>query len=130
MAILLYASLLGFLYFYISLTVIKGRRSNKVSLGPGSDNEILHLTSAHNNFASYVPLFLIMLYILEVNGAYSVLIHSLGVAFLAGRILHFLSMKNQEKTFEKRVLGMKLTLWPLIISSGCCFILYIKPLLS
>ena len=129
MTVLLYTALLGFLYFYMSLTVIKSRRSNKVALGSGENNEIIHLVSAHNNFASYVPLFLILLYLLETQGTYQVLIHLLGLAFLAGRVFHFLSMKDKEQNFKHRVTGMKLTLWPLIISSSIGLFLYFKNLL-
>jgi uncharacterized membrane protein YecN with MAPEG domain len=112
-----YAGILGLLYFVISLETIKARRKEKISLGAGSENQIIHLVSAHNNFASYVPLFLILLFLIEKAGYHFFFIHLIGIIFFGGRMLHFLTMKNKEKTFTKRKLGMQMTLFPLIILS-------------
>jgi len=126
----LFAALLGILYFNISLTTIKGRRSQKVSLGSGENNEILHLVSAHSNFSSYVPIFLILFYLLEQTTLPSFILYILGGIFTLGRILHFISLKNKEKTFTKRVMGMRLTLMPLMICSLLNLFYYIKGLLA
>lgn len=122
MTIYLYTALLTILYFVISITVIKGRWKHKVSLGSGESNEIIHLVSAHSNFSSYVPFFLICFYLLETSDLNKYILHLLGSAFLLGRILHFASMKNQEQKFKFRKAGMILTLWPMLISS--VFLLY------
>jgi len=113
----LYLGILGLLYFWISIETIKGRRANKVSLGAGENNEILHLVSAHSNFASYTPFFLFSLFLLEHQTVSLYAIHALAVVFVLGRVLHYLTMRNQEKTFKYRKAGMMLTLWPLIIVS-------------
>lgn len=126
MAIYLYTALLGFLYFYISLSVIKGRWKHKVSLGSGESNEIIHLVSAHSNFASYVPYFLFSFFLLEQGGLNIWMLHLLGVVFTIGRLLHFLTMKNQEQSFKFRKLGMMLTFWPMLISFGCLIYLFVK----
>lgn len=109
----LYIGLLGILYFIISLETIKARGREKVSLGAGANNEILHLVSAHGNFSSYAPLFLLMMALVEMQNLNSVLLHVVGVTFLLGRVLHYLSMKDKERTFKKRKLGMQLTLLPM-----------------
>jgi uncharacterized membrane protein YecN with MAPEG domain len=62
MVVYLYTSLLGILFLVISFAVINGRRTHKISLGPGKSNEIIHLVSAHSNFSSYVPIFLFSFY--------------------------------------------------------------------
>lgn len=125
MIVTFYAGLLGILYFIISIEVIKGRRSNRVAYGNGESNEIVHLVSAHSNFAAYTPLFLIVLYFLEGLGLHFLIIHLLGLTFLIGRTLHFIGLKNRDKTFNKRVLGMHLTLWPLLGSSVLLIVMYI-----
>ncbi len=113
----LYLGLLGLLYFWISIETIMARGKNKVSLGSGENNEIIHLVSAHSNFSSYTPFFLFSLFMLEHQTVSLYAIHALGVVFVLGRIIHFLTMRNQEKTFKYRKTGMMLTLWPLIIVS-------------
>ncbi len=112
-----YAGLLGLLYFFISLETIKARRSQKVSLGAGPKDEIIHLVSAHNNFANYTPLFLLLFFFIDSASYPLYLLHFLGICFLTGRVLHFLTMKNKETTFKKRKLAMQFTLWPIIFLS-------------
>ena len=122
----LYVGILGLIYFKISLDTIKGRRSSKISLGAGENNQILHLVSAHNNFSSYAPLFIICLFLLESQGFNSMVLHLISIGFVVGRLLHYLSMKDKEMDFKLRVLGMQLTLWPLIIFFVLNISLYVK----
>jgi uncharacterized membrane protein YecN with MAPEG domain len=113
----LYLGVLGLLYFWISIETIMARGKNKVSLGAGQNNEIIHLVSAHGNFSSYVPFFLLALYLLEQQTVSAYAIHALAGVFVLGRVLHFLTMRNKEQTFKYRKPAMMLTLWPLIIVS-------------
>lgn len=122
----LYTALLGILYFIISLIVIKARGTHKISLGSGDSNEIIHLVSAHSNFSSYTPFFLFSLYLLEIAKVNFIILHTLGFVFLLGRFIHFLTMKNQEKTFKFRKTGMMMTLWPLIINSILLMFIFMK----
>jgi uncharacterized protein len=118
------------LYFYISLETIKARGREKVSLGPGGDNQILHLVSAHSNFASYVPIFLLMLFLLELQQINKYLLHGIAIVFLVGRVLHFLTMRDKERTFKKRKLGMQMTLWPLIVLACLNLFAFIRATVS
>lgn len=109
--------LLGLLYAKISIDTIVARGREKISLGPGMNNEIIHFVSAHSNFSSYAPLFILMFYLLEVQKFNSIALYTFGFVFIIGRTLHYLSMKDKEKTFKKRKLAMQLTLWPIITLS-------------
>ncbi|MBC76631.1 MAG: hypothetical protein CME64_11510 [Halobacteriovoraceae bacterium] len=113
----LYLGLLALLYFKISLDTIKERRSKKVSLGPGEHNEIAGIVSAHANFNSYVPIFIIMLYLYEISDiAFAPIIHALGLSVLAGRYLHYIGIKDLDsQNFKFRVAGMRMTLIPIVI---------------
>lgn len=113
----LYLGILGLLYFWISIETIMARGKNKVSLGAGANNEIIHLVSAHGNFSSYAPFFLLALYLLEQQEVSASALHVLAAVFLLGRVLHFLTMRNKETTFKFRRSAMMLTFWPLIIVS-------------
>lgn len=113
----LYLGILGLLYFWISIETIMARGKNKVSLGAGENNEIIHLVSAHGNFSSYAPFFLFAMFLLEQQTVSAYVLHALGIVFVAGRLLHFFTMRNKEKTFKYRKTAMMLTLWPLVIVS-------------
>lgn len=113
-----YAGILGLLFLKISFETISARRSLGISLGAGEKNEIAYLVSAHSNFSSYTPFFVLLLFFAETIGAYpTILIHLVGVCFFTGRVIHFLTMRDGEKTFKKRKLGMILTLTPIIVLS-------------
>jgi uncharacterized membrane protein YecN with MAPEG domain len=42
----------------------------------------------HGNFVEYVPMMMIMLGALELNGASPMLLHGLGVGLITARLLH------------------------------------------
>lgn len=122
-----YAGILGLLFLKISFATINARRTLGISLGSGEKNEIAYLVSAHSNFSSYTPLFLILLFFAESSGLCpAVIIHLLALSFFIGRMIHFLTMKDGEKTFKKRKLGMILTLTPIIILSLLSILIPIK----
>ncbi|MGZ5009265.1 MAG: MAPEG family protein [Methylobacter sp.] len=108
----LYASLSVLLIVKLSLAVIKLRRLNRVSVGDGGIEELQLAIRAHSNALEYIPIALMLLFMLEFNGAPKLLIHILGVILLAGRILHAIGLPA--KDFKKRVLGMQITIYLLI----------------
>jgi uncharacterized membrane protein YecN with MAPEG domain len=63
---------------------------------------------AHGNFAEYMPITIIMLFLLEHNGAPVLVIHVIGIAFLYGRWLHAQGLLKDN--LRKRVQGMGFTL--------------------
>lgn len=120
-----YAGLLAFLYFRISLDTIQARRRYKISTGPGKNNEIAEIVSAHSNFSAYVPTLLILTYLVEHSKMLSIyFIHFIATTYTVGRVLHYFAFRGEKMNFKRRVLGMQLTLWPLIILGTCCFYVY------
>lgn len=112
MTSVLYASLLALLICYLSLKVIKQRRSNKISLGDGGVEELRIAIAAHANAVEYIPIFLLLLFALEYNQAGLILVHAFGIAFLVGRVLHAHGILTSQ--LRRRVLGMQITLYSII----------------
>jgi len=50
--------------------IIQLRRSLQIALGDAGNEALLRATSVHANFAEYVPLCLILLYLAEGQGAH------------------------------------------------------------
>ncbi|WP_292432719.1 MAPEG family protein [Methylobacter sp.] len=76
-------------------------------------NEELQLAiRTHSNAVEYIPITLMLLLTLELNGAPKILIHILGTTLLIERILH--AMGLPAKDLHKRVLGMQITICLLI----------------
>ena len=103
----LYTSILAILIIYLSITVIRSRRKNKVVFADGGVSELIIARSAHTNAIEYIPITLLLMYGMEFNGGHSLLIHVFGIAFVLGRIAHARGILKED--IKKRVLGMQLT---------------------
>ncbi|MGR9012868.1 MAG: MAPEG family protein [Gammaproteobacteria bacterium] len=108
----IYASLSALLIVRLALLVIKLRRKNRVSIGDGGIEELQLAIRAHANAVEWIPITLMLLLTLELNGAPILLIHLLGGTLLIGRILHAFGLPA--KDIKKRVLGMQITIYLLI----------------
>lgn len=108
----IYAALLALLIVRLSLGVIKLRRTEKVRLGDGGVSGLQNAIRAQGNATEYVPISLILLILLELNGGHMLLIHLGGMTVLAGRLLHAKGLL--EENLRYRVLGMQLTIYNLI----------------
>ena len=56
----------------------------------------------------YMPIVLILLFLLEYNGAHPVIIHIIGIAFMVGRYTHAKGILNDN--LRQRITGMGFTL--------------------
>jgi uncharacterized membrane protein YecN with MAPEG domain len=117
----LYASLCALLIVKLSLGVIAVRRKHKIGLGDGGNDELQAAIRAQGNATEYIPITLILMFLLENIVVYNWIIHLAGITLLTGRIIHALGIKNQD--IKKRVLGMKITLY-LIIALSILNIVY------
>ena len=104
----IYAGFCGLMLCWLALQTIKLRRANKVKLGDGGVAELQAAIRAHGNFAEYMPIVLILLFLLEYNGAHPVIIHIIGIAFMVGRYTHAKGILNDN--LRQRVAGMGFTL--------------------
>lgn len=114
----LYAGILAFLFFALSLRVIAVRR--RVSLGDGGDPVVLRRMRGHANFAEYVPLILLMMGFLELNQASAILLHAMGITLVAARVLHGYALSFTQKFLFGRFFGTLLTLGLLAVAGGLC----------
>jgi len=117
----IYAALLAFVLIFLSLRVIRTRRTAKVALGDGGDADLLRATRAQANFAEYVPMALVLMGCAELQGAPILAVHGLGLVLLAGRLVHAYGVSQAEEDFRFRVRGMQLTF--LAIASAAILIL-------
>jgi uncharacterized protein len=108
----IYASLAVLLIVKLTLSVIKLRRKNRISVGDGGNEELQLAIRTHANAVEYIPIALLLLLLLELNGAPNILIHILGITLLIGRIIH--AMGLPAKNLPKRILGMQITISLLI----------------
>ena len=108
------ASLLTMIFIKLSFAVIGLRRKNRVGLGSGGHEDLERAIRAQGNFAEYVPLGIILIACLELNGAPWWLVALPGIALILGRLIHAKGIYTPPPDFSKRVLGMKFTFSTLI----------------
>ena len=104
----IYAGISGLFMVWLALQTIKARRTSKIKLGDNGNFELQSAIRAHGNFAEYMPTTIILMFLLEYNGAPALMIHLIGITFLAGRWIHAQGLLKDD--LHKRVLGMKFTL--------------------
>jgi uncharacterized protein len=111
---LICTGLLGLLYLALTYNVSRVRRLKKISLGDGGDPEMLGAIRAHANFMEFVPLCLLLIYILlDLYGFRTIVCLSLGL--LAARILHAAGLLGYLKS--GRMLGAVGTMAVLLVCS-------------
>jgi uncharacterized membrane protein YecN with MAPEG domain len=124
----IYASLAVLLLVRLSLSVIKLRRKNRILVGDGGNEELELAIRTHANALEYIPIALLLLLMLELNGAPKILIHLLGSTLLIGRIIHAIGFPA--KDLRKRILGMQITIYLLIGLAilNIVFLVFTEPL--
>lgn len=108
------AAILAAIFVKLSLAVIKLRGKNKVGLGSGGVEELERAIRAQGNFSEYVPISVLLIACLELNGAPWWLVAIPGTTLILGRVFHAIGINTPPPDFSKRVLGMKFTLNTLV----------------
>ena len=106
MVSVIYVSLCALIIVRLAWNVIKLRRSKRVSLGDGGDKDLAKAIGAQENATEYMPITLLMLLGLELNGAPLILVHVIGSLFVLARLMHAYGIV---KHFRWRIQGMWLT---------------------
>ena len=107
-----YAGILALIIVWLSLNVIKLRRSKKVILGDGGETDLQYAIRAQGNATEYIPISLILLILLELSGISQWLVHVGGIAIIVGRLLHAKGLLTQSLSY--RILGMQVTFFTII----------------
>ena len=84
----IYASFLALFLIVLSFPIIKLRRGLRVGLGDGGHKSLQQAVRAHGNAAEFIPTFIILLAIYELNHASALALHIFGAVFLAARLAH------------------------------------------
>ena len=113
----LYAAIFGIMLFVLSIRTIRARRKLQIAIGHADDAVMERAMRIHANFCEYVPIALLLIYLLEVMLGTSYWIHVLGGALLLGRLLHAYGVSRSREDLRFRVTGMLLT-FTVIISSA------------
>jgi uncharacterized membrane protein YecN with MAPEG domain len=105
----LYAALLAIVIQYLGGVVGATRGRLKISLGDGGNQELIVKNRRHMNAVENVPLALLLIALVELNGAPKLWIHVLGVSLLVARVVHPFGLKVDSINEPARIFGAAVT---------------------
>jgi len=114
----LWAAILGLLSLVLAGLVVRARSTESVIFGDGASIVMQQRIRVHANFVEYVPLALLLLLVLELNGASPLVLHVLGGSLVAGRALHAFGLSTSTGTTPGRFIGTVLTWLVILVASA------------
>jgi hypothetical protein len=121
----LYAALCALLILILSWRIVRLRTRHKIGIGDGGNAELARAIRAQANAVEYVPLLLVLLLIIENNGASVLAAHGYGGALFLARGLHAIGLSGSGGTSFGRFWGTFITWSVLLVASGHLVYLYI-----
>ena len=94
------------------------RGSSGISIGDGGRSDLLLASRRHANFVEYVPYFMIMMAVLELNGSGPALLHGLGLGMVLARVNHAVGIKADTIQSIPRLIGAGGTFLLTLIAAG------------
>ncbi|WP_322865391.1 MAPEG family protein [Aquicoccus sp. G2-2] len=113
----LYAGLLALLLVALSINVSRARIGQRVSVGDGGNKLVIKAMRAQANFVEYAPMGVLLLALLEAQGAPVWALHALGAALFGGRIIHAYGFGRTPQIVLLRRIGIGLTFLMLILTA-------------
>jgi hypothetical protein len=118
----LYAGLLGLLLLALAINVVRGRVAFKVDFGDAGNLALQQRQRVHGNAVEYVPIGLVLLLLLELNGASAPVLHGLGGTLFVARVLHAWGLSSSTGTSPGRLVGTIATWVVLLASAVLCLL--------
>ena len=85
----LYAVLSALLLMKFSFDVVRLRMQYRVAYGDGGFSELQSAIRIHGNAVEYIPIAIVLMLFMEMNGAETWMVHICGIVLLAGRLMHY-----------------------------------------
>ena len=101
----LYAALQGILVIALEAPIGRLRSSTNVSIYDGGNPALAGAIRRHANWTEHVPFILLLLALLELNGASPGLLHGLGAGLLVARIAHPFGLDPAKMRHPLRLVG-------------------------
>lgn len=105
----LYAGLLALVIQFLGASVGATRGRLKISVGDGGNPDLIIKNRRHMNAVENVPLALLLIALVELNGAPKLWIHIMGASLLAARIVHPFGLKIDSMNEPARIFGAAVT---------------------
>jgi uncharacterized protein len=99
------AAVLGLMQVGLMMWTAAGRGTYSTGLGDGGNEALLRRIRIHGNLAENVPIFLILLGLVEVSGDWPIAVPVIAVSFIIVRVLHAVGLSRSSGTSVPRFIG-------------------------
>jgi len=118
MITLFYAGLCTLLVVFLAMRVVHWRFTRKIGIGHGEDRQLERRIRVHANAVENLPLALILLGGMELNGYDDRIIHAFGATLLVSRVAHAWGLSHNSGTSRGRFLGTLFTFLLMLAMAG------------
>ena len=83
----------------------RGKSGHSIFFGDPVNMELGEKVRRHQNFLEYVPMIVILMGAIELNGGSATFLHSIGAALIVARIAHAVGLKHDNMAHIGRLIG-------------------------
>ncbi len=116
----LYAAILALISIVLANRAGMTRVRLQIPLGDGGNKDLIAAIRPHANFVEFVPLILVMMAMIELNGAPKWSLHALGAPLVIARVIHPLGISTEQMSSPLRMIGSLVTA---IVTVACALLL-------
>ena len=114
----IYAALLGVMMIVLRTQVSILRGKTGISIMHGDNMNLAESMRRHGNFIENVPMALILMAFAETMAAPAMMVHAMGVALIAGRVIHVTGIDHTRPAAPARIIGGILSTLPILAAIG------------
>lgn len=111
----IYAAILALILTVLSAKAGLLRGKLGIPAGAGDNAEMTLAMRRHGNAAEYIPIAIILMMILEMNGVSTYVLHGIGATLVIARIAHPLGISNLQSPM--RLVGAGLTALIIVVAA-------------
>ena len=101
----LYAALLVAVLVCLTTQIGLMRAKTGISILDGGNKQVAVSMRRHGNFAEHVPLFIVLMAIVELNGGSSLFLHLVGIVLVVCRVAHPIGLHHDRVRAPLRLIG-------------------------
>ena len=120
-----YVAFFALILVALSVRTLRLRRQLRVAIGHGNEPKLERAVRVHANYCEYVPISLLLIYLLETIAGSHYWIHILFIGLLIGRIVHAYGVSQVSENYRYRTIGMALTFTVIISASVGILLVYV-----
>ena len=128
----LYAGLLTIFALVLSAHAggFRGKSGISVLFGNPENMQLAQRVRVHQNFLEYVPMALIIMGVIEINGGNTTFLNVFGIVLLVARFAHAIGLKHDNMAHPGRVIGAGGTALMSLVAAVYAIWMVVKPMLA